>query len=323
MNILNNPDFILKPPGITVNYYEQIIYIIFHPIQYAYILIKDVFLNSLYIKQLIGILGPLIILQFPNIFYIIVLIASSVFIIVKNEEDSFTLTKKQRLVILLAFIIQVTLISTILYITYTSPKSNIINGLQGRYFIAPVLLLIFSAYGLFNIKSKILLKIFTLIFSFGLFFYSVYTIYTYYYEKEHLIIKPTGNEVIFNPLTDLNTQFNNLTVINEITLNSKKDSNIIIKIPANATGISWKSTAKNISWIPPKLGFVRVYYNTNNQKEEFSNKIADWIPLENNNEFFINLFLLKKQINNKIYSIMIIPTNSEENFKMLDFKIYY
>lgn len=325
LNKLNNPDFLMKPPEGIVNFHDQIIFILLHPIQYLDILVKNVFLNPIYIKQLIGVLGPLIILSFPNIFYIIFLIISPLFIFIKNKEDIFALNNKQRIIIFIIFLIQVVLISTIFYITYTNPGSNLIRGIQGRYFIAPALLFMFSIYGLFNIKLKsgVILKIFTILFSLSLFFYSVYTIHTYYYEKEYLVIKPTGDEVTFNPLNDPNTRFNNITTINEVTLNSKKDSNIIIKIPTNATGISWKSTAKNISWIPPKQGFVRVYYNINNQKEEFSDKLADWVPLENDNEFFINISLLEKQINKKISGIMIIPTNSEESFKMLDFKIYY
>ena len=71
--------------------------------------------------------------------YIIMLILSSLF-----EKNEISFSRKQKIVIWIAIISIILLIYTGLYITWTTVGLDIINGMQGRYFIPVVLLILLS-----------------------------------------------------------------------------------------------------------------------------------------------------------------------------------
>ena len=75
----------------------------------------------------------------PVIFYSVLLV--STIWIGKNEKD---LKLKQKILLISIFLVIVALIFTGLYLTYTEVGAEIILGVQGRYFIPIVLLILLS-----------------------------------------------------------------------------------------------------------------------------------------------------------------------------------
>lgn len=132
-NIINN----------NVNPMEQIKYIIKNPIQYLLLFMKNIERNGqFYVFSFVGSqLGWLNIIV-PGIYITMMLYGLLILPFLEKNEKS--LQKQQKFITTLIGIILIILIITGLYITWTGVGVNDILGVQGRYFIPAVILILLS-----------------------------------------------------------------------------------------------------------------------------------------------------------------------------------
>ncbi|ANF98438.1 DUF2142 domain-containing protein [Paenibacillus bovis] len=129
----------------------QLAFIISHPIEYVEILIRTFYeLSFFYTNSFVGNLGWLD-TNFPPIFIYMYCLLILVFAILDSNRN-ITITVKHKLITLATFVISVVLIETGLYLTWTSiPEIGgvgypTVSGVQGRYFIPVVILLLTVLY---------------------------------------------------------------------------------------------------------------------------------------------------------------------------------
>lgn len=123
----------------NVNAIEQIKNLIHYPLHGVKVLIQTIMQNGeSYLFTLVGnsLSWFLISIPLPAIVAFIVLLVLSVFF-EKNEHE---LNCKQKIWILLMFIVSVTLVFMALYVSWTGVGASTVSGVQGRYFI-PIILL--------------------------------------------------------------------------------------------------------------------------------------------------------------------------------------
>lgn len=124
-----------------VNSREQIKYIITHPINYIFTIFNTLYQygEKMFIEFLGYRLGPAeIFTSLPCLFLYAVLLLGAI-IFEKHTED---FDKKERLVVFINFAITFLLVLTGLYIIWSGVGTNLIEGLQGRYFIPIIILLL-------------------------------------------------------------------------------------------------------------------------------------------------------------------------------------
>ncbi|MFN7093800.1 MAG: DUF2142 domain-containing protein, partial [Burkholderiales bacterium] len=168
---------------LSVGAYENprlaILEIIYHPFKFIYMmLLTFASLSIEWFKQLIGIFGWLEI-YLNNWNYYLALITLSIAMCINEIKPTFTAYQKLVAAALIILFIIVTEIA--LFIAWTPPESKIICGIQGRYFIPslPLLLLIFSNRLLKRWKDVIEIFISTAIIA--NLYSSLIVIYQYYY----------------------------------------------------------------------------------------------------------------------------------------------
>lgn len=122
-----------------VNSSEQINAIITKPIHYIKVLFNDFFVHGeFYLYNFIGQNMGWLSIQVPSVyicFYIIILLAS---IFVEDNKEVFD--RKEKIFILFLTLFMYVLIITGLYIEWTGVGSNVVAGIQGRYFL-PIMIL--------------------------------------------------------------------------------------------------------------------------------------------------------------------------------------
>lgn len=129
---------------------KQIHFILTHPFDLVGVILRTFFKDGIeYISQFIGKLGWLD-TKLPPLFILSYLIML-VFVSLVHRKD-ILISQRQKIIIWLTLILNVSLIATILYISWTPVGKEIILGLQGRYFI-PIAPLVFLL--LYNNKFKI------------------------------------------------------------------------------------------------------------------------------------------------------------------------
>jgi uncharacterized membrane protein len=123
---------------------DQLIYIFNHPLEFILVLGRTLYYQGpALVRQYIGVLGwldtklPI----FLTISYLVMLMIVS---LATNQKD-IVISYKQKIIIFIIIIFNVTLVGTLLYLGSTPVGGSIIKGLQGRYFIpiAPLLFLLF------------------------------------------------------------------------------------------------------------------------------------------------------------------------------------
>lgn len=142
----------LDAPNVSTG--ERFIYIVNHPWKLLFLIGNTLYVYGLnYLEQFIGGLGwgetklPL----WHVVSYGLVLVGVALY---SHQKDVFV-SPQQKLVSLIVAVVNIGLIFTLLYLTWTSLDSNVIHGIQGRYFIpvAPLLFLLF-----YNQKIKVNFK---------------------------------------------------------------------------------------------------------------------------------------------------------------------
>ncbi|HEY9810328.1 MAG TPA: DUF2142 domain-containing protein [Halomicronema sp.] len=133
----------------------QLIYILNHPFQYLYINLKTFFTYGKdYFEQFIGRLGWIdTALPTPHLLsYAILLIATAT----GSHHPSILISLPKKFLLAIIVIINSIFIATMLYLSWMPVGSQIIQGIQGRYFIpiSPLFLLLF-----YNQKNNTFFKI--------------------------------------------------------------------------------------------------------------------------------------------------------------------
>ncbi|WP_411343916.1 DUF2142 domain-containing protein [Paenibacillus sp. WLX1005] len=139
---------------------EQLSFILSHPIQYIGILFRTFYeLSFFYTNSFIGNLGWLD-TNFPPVFiylYCLFIIVFALF----DSHSAIKLTMQHKLITIVVFLASIVLIETGLYLTWTSiPEIGgigypTVSGVQGRYFIPIMLLLMLVLY---NQKLPLMVK---------------------------------------------------------------------------------------------------------------------------------------------------------------------
>lgn len=130
---------------------DQIVFILAHPLLYIKIFIKTLSIETFsYINSFIGVLGWLEV-TLPK--YIVISYVPMLIIATLNGKVK-CFDFKQRKIMALIFLATFVLIMTAIYVTWTSVGGQKVIGIQGRYFI-PIVLLLLLAFDsdLLNIKD--------------------------------------------------------------------------------------------------------------------------------------------------------------------------
>jgi uncharacterized membrane protein len=123
---------------------EQILFIFGHPLQYTKIFINTFIHEGVnYLKQFVGRLGW-IDTKLPDLLifsYLLILM----FVAIVDNQKRIAIHYKEKILMAMVIFLTITLTSTMMYITWTAVGGNIIEGIQGRYFIpvAPLFFLLF------------------------------------------------------------------------------------------------------------------------------------------------------------------------------------
>jgi uncharacterized membrane protein len=136
------PNFAESNP--PVDHFDQLKFILKNPIDYTSILFNS--FRSQWLQMIftgIGILGWLNVV-FPFWYYEFMILAVLFMAIFENSGKPVLSLKSKALILLVAFL-SIILVYTISYLTWTPVGQNIIDGLQGRYFI-PILPLVFMLF---------------------------------------------------------------------------------------------------------------------------------------------------------------------------------
>ena len=122
---------------------KQITYIIENPFRYFMIFLRTMNKNfQTYIFQFLGTyLGWLDIIV--PVTYIIINLVFILFLMIRSDDKDVILSFKDKLLLMIIFLLVIVLIFTSLYVQWTKYKNGIIEGVQGRYFLPIVILVPF------------------------------------------------------------------------------------------------------------------------------------------------------------------------------------
>jgi len=137
----------LVQTGMNVKPFEQSLYILQNPITTVILIFTSIYQSGqFYLNSLIGWFGWLT-FPLPDFVYWLFLIGLSLAIL-GDMQNRFALTKSQKIIFLSVFLLYIVGVMISMYIFWTPPKNSIIEGVQGRYFIPIVPLLLYLAASL-------------------------------------------------------------------------------------------------------------------------------------------------------------------------------
>ena len=143
------------PLNDKANMYDQINYIILHPLQYIMVLLRTLLFKTLrIIATSIGFLGW----QDTRLWfmtYILYPFAIFISLITGNIKEKI-FTKNQEIFITTVLIISYILIVTYMYLSWSAVGNNIVIGLNGKYFM-PIALIFFVLFGQQLVKYQIVI----------------------------------------------------------------------------------------------------------------------------------------------------------------------
>ncbi|MDD5464072.1 MAG: DUF2142 domain-containing protein [Candidatus Moranbacteria bacterium] len=183
----------IAPPDWT-NPAEQMKFILFAPFHFLYAVFDSYYGASGFVPHLEGMIfkvgnGA----SFESWLYVLTFFGGLIFI--KNTDEEVELSFRQRAIMLTVFLMNFTLIYLALYLGWSKVGAEKVSGVQGRYFLAIVPLLIFTFYkAKFSFKFQWIkknLNLLLVIFVVVIFFFVFKTIYLSQYDK----VKHSGNPV--------------------------------------------------------------------------------------------------------------------------------
>ncbi|OGO38382.1 MAG: hypothetical protein A2W35_04015 [Chloroflexi bacterium RBG_16_57_11] len=137
----------LVKTGMNVKPFEQLLYILLNPLATIVLIFNSINqYGQFYINSFIGWFGWLT-APMPDFVYFLFLIGLSLAIL-GDMQNRFALTKGQKIIFLSVFLLYIVGMMISMYIYWTPPANSIIEGVQGRYFIPIVPLLLYHAASL-------------------------------------------------------------------------------------------------------------------------------------------------------------------------------
>lgn len=118
----------------------QIQFVLLHPFNYIIILLRTFYVKGFsYVISFIGVFGWLDTVLSIKLYYFYIL----ALVLILIGENTLIKESKDRIIITGVFLINIGLIMSALYVSWTPKAASIVNGIQGRYFIPimPLLLL--------------------------------------------------------------------------------------------------------------------------------------------------------------------------------------
>lgn len=121
----------------------------------------------------------------PVLWYIFMLLG--LIVIIRNEDEDVLLTKKQRVVMFVIFLANLSVVFLGLYLLWSKVGGDKVQGVQGRYFLStlPLLLLVFYKSN-FSLKFESIKKnrnLAVIVFMIIVFFFAIQSLYGMYYDK--------------------------------------------------------------------------------------------------------------------------------------------
>jgi uncharacterized membrane protein len=164
---------------------RQTAYVIANPLNFVAVLFNQVYDKFNFYAETFLFKSGWLKKSMPQFWYVFLVLG--MILLVRNEKESVELTKKQRSIFLLVFLMNFTLAFLGLYLVWTKVGATKIAGVQGRYFLGifPLLLLFFYKANFtfdFEFIKKHSRK-FLVIFYLVVFFFVFQHIYEIYYDK--------------------------------------------------------------------------------------------------------------------------------------------
>jgi len=132
-------------PNDPVSVNEQAHFILSNPFKYAFIIFKDFNLNAgEYLKQFIGVLGWLD-TNLPSTLWLSY-IAIVGFVALIDSRQDVIIDLKDKIKLSTVFLFSTVLIYTLVYLSWTPVGQEIVEGIQGRYFIPLANIIFLIAY---------------------------------------------------------------------------------------------------------------------------------------------------------------------------------
>ena len=130
------------PANAQASIHNQVAFILANPVLFPHILLSTLWSNTLtYLSEFVGVLGWWIFLpQWLVCSYIVVLI-----LVALLDKNEIKINLKQRIISFITLFTISVMIFVVEYVAWTSVGQNVIDGVQGRYFIplAPLFFLLF------------------------------------------------------------------------------------------------------------------------------------------------------------------------------------
>jgi uncharacterized membrane protein len=176
-------DFNVPPSGVNMS--EQMKFVLFHPINFLNVVFETLYRNFSFFLESFFFKPGWLKSSLPHLWYVF-MIFGSIFLL-RNEEEKVNLTKGQRILMFLIFIASLLFVFLSMYLFWTKVGANSVKGVQGRYLLSLMPLLIFTFYkSKFNFKLEFIKKyinVFILIFSLVSFIFAFFALNKMYYDK--------------------------------------------------------------------------------------------------------------------------------------------
>lgn len=171
------------PAGVDMA--QQVKFVVFHPINFVNVVFETIYRNFSFFLESFFFKPGWLKSSLPHLWYIFMLVGF--IFLIRNEEEEVALTKKQRALMFLTFIVSLLFVFLSMYLFWTKVGATSVKGVQGRYLLSIMPILIFSFYkSKFNFKLDFIkrhLNIFVLIFVLISFFFTFLSLNAMYYDK--------------------------------------------------------------------------------------------------------------------------------------------
>ncbi len=168
-----------------VNPISQLKYTLINPFNFLFAVFETIYNRFFFLMETFILKPGWLSHSLPDMLYVFVLTFFAIFI--QNEEEEVNISTRQRFIIGACFVFTFLAIFLSLYLGWTTVGSGQVSGVQGRYFLTIVPLLILFFYkSNFRLKSKIVKKnknILFVIFSATVFVTTFFSMYGMYYDK--------------------------------------------------------------------------------------------------------------------------------------------
>lgn len=172
---------------------KQMSFVLHAPLHFLNVVFDSYYGADGFVPHIEGIVFKTAGVSVNGIFYVFVFLGILLFL--RNQEEEVALSRKQRFIMLGVFLANFFIIYLALYLGWSKPGAKSVSGVQGRYFLAIIPLLIFSFYKSgFSLKSVFVKKNQTWLFP-VLVLFAFWFVFAVIYEAHYLKEKQPKNPV--------------------------------------------------------------------------------------------------------------------------------